>query len=167
MKNNWFMDRNQFAQFLTKGLLHGYVSSGVKPHERGSFKGKESVVTLGHAKYHDEWFGHYSGGGQELVSIGNQQFTRLYGGGTPGKEILDAMGITHDDVGSYLKKKIIELKDQTRLFENCTPQADGDWQYSYTILEDHADISITTAKELIAYKGSDVHIHVFILCPVK
>lgn len=162
------MDRKRFGEFLTKGLMHGYASGGVKPIERAGFTGKASLLEFGQRnKYYDEWFANHTGGGQELVSIGNQAFTRLYAGGTPEQALLDSLGVTKAEVGDYLRKKIIELKEATRLFATCTPPADGDWHYSYTILDDHPAIAITVAKERITYKGTDVHIHIFTLCPVR
>lgn len=163
------MDRTKFGEFLTKGLMHGYAGGGsIKPVDRGGFKGKAASVQFEHHnRYHDEWFAQHSGGGQELVSIGDLQFTRLYAGGTPEQSVLDEVGITKTEVSDYLRKKIIELKETTRLFESCHPESDGDWQYSYTVSEDHEQIAITVAKEVITYKSADVHIHAFILCPVK
>lgn len=107
------------------------------------------------------------GGGQELVEVNGQKFTRLYAGGTPDKEVLDFLGITDNDVGTYLKKSIEKLGDKTRLYKDCTPEPDGTWQYEYKVTSNETAIGVATGMETINYSGMTVHIHAFILSPVK
>ncbi len=155
---------------LTEGLLTGYAGKTSQPVQRGeAFSGQASHISLPEGGvYHDEWFtGDYSGGGQELVEVDGVKYTRLYGGGTPPPSILENIGLTVKDVGRYLVTKISELGDQTRLFKDCTPKPDGDWQYKYLITSTNTAIEVTTATESIDYKGQVVHIHPFILCPIK
>lgn len=154
---------------LTKGLLAGYAGGEVASVNRGRFDGKASHVELEkNAIYHDEWFVPIqNGGGQELVQIGQETYTRLYAGGTPTDEQLESLAIKAHDVGTYLVQKIQKLKDKTRLLENCNPAADGDWQYSYVITGNYPEAEVTTGLESITYKDTVVHVHAFIISPVK
>lgn len=119
------------------------------------------------AIYHDEWAADRAGGGQELVRVGEQQFTRVYAGGTISLEALAAVGITKADVMPFLIKMITELGDKTRLEADCPPIQDGDWQYEYTVKERLPEIPLTTGKEVISYKGEVVFVHWFLMCPVE
>lgn len=154
---------------LTKGLLAGYAGGKVTYVNRGGFDGKASHVELSKTDtYHDEWFVEsHNGGGQELVQIGKEKYTRVYAGGTPTDEGLNSLGITSQDIGAYLVKKIQDLKDKTRLLEDCKPVPDGDWQYEYLITGKYPETEVITGLESITYKDSVVHIHAFILSPVK
>lgn len=153
---------------LTKGLLTGYAGGKVESVSRGEFVGKSSHVELPDGQvYHDEWFANSSGGGQELVQVGDSRFTRLYAGGTPDEQTLSSLGISASDVGAYLKRKITELGETTRLMKESTPEPDGDWQYAYKITGNYPETSVSTSLESIEYKGTVVHHHAFILCPVK
>lgn len=154
---------------LTQGLVTGYAGGKPDVIERGSFPGKSSHPTLPNdAIYHDEWFVlNHSGGGQELVQVGEQKFTRLYAGGTPDPKELVELGITPEDVNKYLKKKIMDLQDKTRLFENSNPDPEDKWKYLYEITGNYPETSVTTSLESITYDGQTVHIHAFILCPLK
>lgn len=154
---------------LTRGLTTGYAGEN-KPKNvmRKGFLGKKSDVTIDAGYYHDEWFtGERTGGGQELLYVNGKKFTRLYAGGTPDTKLLDFLGVTEDEVSKYLKEKILELGDRTRLFENCTPKPDGLWQYKYKITGQDEHIGLTTGMETIDFSGSIVHAHAFILSPIK
>jgi hypothetical protein len=159
----------KISKVLTEGLIGGYARKGnISKIERATFSGKAShSEPVPGSTYHDEWFvPNHLGGGQELVRAGEDVFTRLYGGGTPSPEKLDELGITADDVGSYLKKKIVELGDKTRLFEECRPESDGEWQYMYEMLMKDPNIPVVVSAESITYKGIRVHLHPFILSPL-
>lgn len=156
----------EISEVLTQGLLKGYAGGAPQDVTRGGFSGKVSEPVLDEGEYHDEWFGSRSGGGQELISIDDHEFTRLYGGGTPDVSVLKSLGITEDEVGTFLVKMIKELEDRTRLFEDCLPDPDGDWQYSYRILDREDSIGVVMAKEKIDYKQSTVFVHNFILSPI-
>lgn len=153
---------------LTAGLSTGYAGGKVSDVNRGGFAGKSSHVQLPNGKiYHDEWFvPSYYGGGQELIQVGDLKYTRLYGGGTPSPTELERLGITPEEVGKYLISKITELKDKTRLFQDCNPERSDDWQYTYKVTGRYPETNVTTSVESITYKGNIVHIHAFILCPV-
>lgn len=157
-----------FSKALTYGLVTGYAGAGeITELDRVGFKGKASHVSLENGVYHDEWFvPTHLGGGQELVSVGEEKYTRVYAGGTPSPEKLAELGIKVEDVGKYLKNKIAELGEKTRLFENCKPEADGDWRYQYEVLVMEKSTGVTVGVESIFYKEILVHIHPFILSPV-
>jgi hypothetical protein len=158
----------EIKRALTNGLVTGYAGGKPADVSRAGFAVKASHVEQEGSVYHDEWFvGKHLGGGQELVLVNGQRFTRLYAGGTPEPEVLEPLGITENDVNTYLKNQIIEHGENTRLFEDCTPEAEGDWRYAYNVTSSDASIGVTTGMEKIDYRGTVVHIHAFILSPVK
>ena len=160
--------KKEIGDLLTNGLVQGYAGKEIGNVERSGVQGKVSHIEFPEGVYHDEWFvPHHLGGGQELVQVGEDQFTRLYAGGTPDPKILEALGLTQKDVGRYLKRKIVELGDRTRLFVDCNLEADEEWQYDYKITSQNKEIPITTSLESITFKGNLVHIHAFIFCPLK
>jgi hypothetical protein len=80
---------NTIKQALTDGLLGGYVGeTEFKSIIRGGFEMKQSHYEKNGAIYHDEWLPNRTGGGQELVEIEGQPFTRLYAGGLVNEEQL-------------------------------------------------------------------------------
>lgn len=159
----------KISEALTKGLLTGYAGGKVSSMQRDVFSGDASHVELGNGDvYHDEWFVvSHLGGGQELVKVDGQMFARLYAGGTPLPEKLAELGVTTKDVGAYLKQKIAELGERTRLDANCQPEADGDWRYEYSVLLNDEKIGVVVGAESIYYKNERVHLHPFILSPVQ
>lgn len=161
--------KEKISKALTEGLLSGYAGKGeISEVKRANLLGFSSHLETEEAIYHDEWFvPGYLGGGQEMIKVGDQMFTRLYGGGTPDPEYLKSLGISVKEVGAYLKEKITELGDQTRLFVDCQPEVDGDWQYRYIVLENEDSMGVIIAKEEIFYQGKKVHLHPFILSPIK
>lgn len=163
------MLNKKIAQALTKGLLTGYAGGKVSSAQRDAFFGDASHVELENGDvYHDEWFvASHLGGGQELVKVDGQMFTRLYAGGTPLPEKLAELGVTTKDVGAYLKQKITELGERTRLDADCLPAADGDWRYEYTVLLNDEKIGMVVGVESIYYKNERVHLHPFILSAVQ
>lgn len=160
----------KIEKLLSDGLSSGYAGKNWSKVTRDIFAGESSHFNSPDGGvYHDEWFvGKHLGGGQELVKIAEEGFTRLYAGGTPDPEILEKLGITTKDVGNYLIKKVKELGDRTRLFSDCIPEPEGDWQYSYKVLRHNQDsIPVTVSVEQIQYKGIPVHLHPFIISPIK
>lgn len=161
---------SSISKTLTQGLLKGYAGDGeITDIVRAGFSGKVSHQTLGPDEiYHDEWFvPTHLGGGQELVKVGQEMYTRVYAGGTPLPEKLAKLGITTKDVGAYLKRKIVELGEQTRLDTECKPAADGEWRYEYVVLLHDKNIEVIVGVESIYYRDERVHIHPFVLSPVK
>lgn len=161
--------KNTAVRILTKGLVGGYAGNGeITDVNRAGFIGKAShQESESGVVYHDEWFVPiYLGGGQELIEAGGEKHTRVYAGGTLSPEKLIELGVSVKDVGAYLKRKISELAEKTRLFENCAPAADGDWRYVYEVVVKEENIGVTVGVESIYYKEIRVHIHPFILSPV-
>lgn len=159
---------NDIESALTEGLLDGYAGvSDFTNIERAGIQGKESNIETDGKKYTDQWFAKGTGGGQELVNVDGIYFTRLYAGGVTHAEILEELGLSAKDVTRYLKSKIVELKSQTRLFSDCTPDADGDWQYLYSIIKRDDAFEFVAGEELIIYKGVKVFMHMFMLSPIK
>lgn len=152
---------------LTDGLAKGYALAEPTPVTREKFRGLSTDVQFPKGSYHDEWFGRESGGGQELVQVEGHQYTRLYAGGTVSQEKLAQLGITSEDVIGYLMQKIQELGPRTRLHRNCIPRSDKKWQYLYEIMRQNRALEITNARERILFKGTLVHEHSFMLCPIR
>jgi hypothetical protein len=159
------MNKKQISKTLTAGLLAGY---GGKTHfsiiDRGSFKLKSSHFESEDIIYHDEWT---NGGGQEIIKVDNDMFTRVYAGGVVGEETLQKLGITAKDIITNLISRIKQLGDKTRLFNNCQPEVQDGWGYFYQILDDNREIGLTVGKEIISYQNQIVFVHVFVLSPIK
>lgn len=153
---------------LTKGLLAGFAgeTNSATAH-RGGFALQTSHFQEGDAVYHDEWAAHRTGGGQELVTVDQRVYTRVYAGGTTSTEAMTQLGITKQDVLTFLVACLRSQGNNTRLHEDCGPHTEGDWAYTYQVLEKNTAIPMTTGKETITYKGQVVFIHVFVLCPVE
>lgn len=159
---------NHAIKLLTKGLLSGYAGgSTIYPVQRANFVGKKSHIEFSEGIYHDEWFAEEMGGGQELVQVGSESFTRVYAGGAVKKDILDGLGITSGEIVQFLIKRVSALAEKTRLFTSHEDTKEQDWCYIYTIIDANSSIPITVGKEEIRYKQTVVFIHWFILCPVK
>lgn len=158
------MNKQKVVQALTTGLLAGYGGkTKFLTVNRGSFELKSSHFENAGIIYHDEWT---NGGGQEIVRVGNEAFTRVYAGGVATQEILQKFGITHQDVIANLISRIQQLGNKTRLFADCQTDDLNGWSYEYKILDRNGQISVTTGKEIIKYHGQIVFIHVFVLSPI-
>lgn len=152
---------------LTKGLISGYGGqTKFSTTTRGSFQLNVSHLEKGNLTYHDEWLPTNMGGGQELVKVGDQQFTRLYAGGVIKEEKLTKLGITKKNVIAFLKETILKQQGKTRLFQSCNPEPRGDWSYSYQIQYSEKSIPITFGKETIQFQKQTVFVHSFLLCPI-
>jgi hypothetical protein len=153
---------------LTEGLQAGFGGkSKFETVERGSFALKASEVVEGGVAYRDEWLPGRTGGGQELIRVGEQVYTRLYAGGVIREEELERLGIGEKQVIAYLKEIILKLGEQTRLEADCLPEPDEDWRYSYRVIEKMEALDMTVGKETIKYKEETVFVHMFLLCPVN
>ncbi|MBI2310579.1 hypothetical protein HYU90_02010 [Candidatus Collierbacteria bacterium] len=158
------------TELLTEGLSKGYAGkTKIETVVRGGFKFKQSryVDESTGGIYHDEWLSARTGGGQELAVIGEEKVTRLYAGGVISPDQLEKLGITKKDVIGYLIRKVGELGNKTRLFEDCTPAPDGDWQYVYKVTDKIESVGLTRALETINYKGVQVFVHGFEICPIR
>jgi hypothetical protein len=145
--------KNKITDALTKGLLAGYGGkSQFTKVIRGGFELNSSHFEDNKIVYHDEWT---NNGGQEIVKVENEMFTRVYVGGT-------VEGIVEEkEVITFLIKKIKELGDKTRLFEDYKKENDGDWGYEYKIIDRCDEVSTTIGKETIFYKNKIVFVHFF------
>jgi hypothetical protein len=164
----------EIEKFVTERLQDGFAS-GNPPYgiHKDGFN-MQAARLLDHEAglaYHDEWTNGRLGGGQELAKLTDEEqeetLTRLYAGGVIAPEELEALGVTRKEVIGYLKKQIIENGDKTRLYEDFEPEADGDWQYRYRILDYDHQIDLYISKETIFYKGVFVFAHGFLISPVK
>lgn len=159
------MNQEKISQALTTGLVAGYGGkTEFNKITRGGFNLKSSHFQNDEIIYHDEWT---NNGGQELVIVNGESFTRLYGGGVTNPEVLKSLNISEDDVINNLKNRIVELGDKTRLFSDFKAETRDDWDYEYKILDRNEEIKITTGKETISFNNQPVFIHVFVLSPIK
>lgn len=156
-------------KLLTDGLAEGYAGTK-KPEkiQRAGFNGDANDFTSpdgGH--YHDQWFAHDNGGGQELVETGDEKATRLYGGGVIPAEELQKLGLTTKDVISRLITGVRKLKGKTRLHEPCFLELPDGWKYDYEILKKSDEVPLTIGYESISYNGREVFAHGHMISPVK
>lgn len=160
---------SEINKLLSDGLESGYGGNTEREIvQRGPFNIEASQLQTQDGKvYRDEWIADRTGGGQEIAQAGENTSTRLYGGGTVGLEQLTELGLTKKDVTKYLKRKIGELGEKTRLFDDCDINPDGDWQYNYKIMKNMEDIPLTVAMETISFKGKLIFAHAFILTTVE
>lgn len=164
------MSVSKVTELLTSGLSKGYTGqTKAETVIRGGFVLEKShyVDRSTGGTYHDEWLPTRTGGGQELAIAGEEKITRLYAGGVISPEQLEKLGITEKDVVSYLIKKVGELGNKTRLFEDCAPAPDGDWQYVYKITDRIESVVLIRSLETINYKGVQVFVHGFEICPIR
>lgn len=147
--------KNKISQAITAGLLAGYGGqTKFEKVNRGSFELKSSHYENDDFIYHDEWT---NGGGQEIVKVRENQFTRVYAGGT-----ID----NSPEIISQLIHFIQTLKDKTRLFTDCD-LVEGDWQYQYKVLDTEPKFNLIVGKETIKHHGKMVFVHCFVLSPIK
>jgi len=161
------MEKNE-SIVLTEGLQEGFAGkTEIQPSERGGFSIKVSHIVDAEGNiYHDEWSAERAGGGQELIEVDSKQFTRVYAGGTIPLDKLEELGTTKKEVIKYLKKQITENGSKTRLYSDFDPEPEGDWRYSYKIIDSEEKIPLTTGKESIYFKEKLVFVHDFIISPV-
>ena len=154
--------------FLTRGLQKGFAGeTKFQTADRAGFSLQTSHFEEDGATYHDEWAADRTGGGQELVKVGDVAYTRVYAGGTPSENALQKLGITKKDIMAYLITCLKEIGENTRLATDFGPRQDGEWSYQYRVLEKNDAIPMITGKEEISYKGKVVFVHVFVMCPVE
>jgi hypothetical protein len=162
------MSKQDIQKWLTTGLTSNFSGKlKVQVVHRVNFQLNAVHSYLDGISYHDEWIGERMGGGQEIVKIGDEIFTRLYAGGAVDDGQLKQLGITHEEVRTFLTDSLLDLQDKTRLFENCKPKPVEDWQYLYKIVDNGESSAVTIGKETITYKGQHVFTHTFMLCAVK
>lgn len=119
------------------------------------------------ATYTDQWVkSKQLTGGQEIIKVKKEIFTRLYAGGVVDTKEINELGITPEDIYKYLKNTIKENPD-TRLFETVHSKEASNWEYSYNVIRKNNQIPLTIGEETIAYKGNTVFIQAIIMCLVK
>ncbi len=161
----------EMEKLLTKGLLAGYVGKNefgkvIKEKvNRGPVRFTvTSFLSPDGGQYQDGWS---KGGGQEVGQQGEEKATRLYAGDTLSDEELRQIGITHDQIIKYHQGKLDELSGRTRLFEDCSPEPDGDWQYRYEVIRNLEAIPLVIALETIRYKDRTVFAHGFLHAKIR
>jgi len=160
------MTNETIKQGLTQGLIAGYGGkTKFSTVDRGEFQLNTSHLKTDDLNYHDEWLQARVGGGQELIEVAGQRFTRLYAGGIIEETVLKELKITEKEIIGFLKLSIMTLKEKTRLFQNANFKNEN-WLYSYQILDRDRNLPIITAKESITYKNTIIFVHNFLLCPV-
>jgi hypothetical protein len=132
---------------------------------RGKFTMAESVVEDADTYYIDEWFPGHFGGGQEVLEVGGQRYTRVYAGGTVEDSIIAPLGITKDDVMGSLKNFLMEAGGRTR-FDLRYQKDSLDWRYRYVPGEQDETSGMITGKEVITFKHTPVFTHFFIISRV-
>ena len=152
-----------FSKGLAAGFAGGTVMTGVN---RAGFGFKSSHLETDSNVYHDEWFADRAGAGQEVLKVGDVIYSRVYAGGTLTIEELQKLGTDKGQIMTFLKKQMLENGERIRLHTDFTPEADGDWQYSYKVTDTNPQIPLTIGKEVITFKGQLVFEHDFIICPV-
>jgi hypothetical protein len=156
-------------RIMSEGLAAGYAggTERVTVH-RGNFDLESTNYTSPDGGEHsDQWIANMTGGGQEIARINGETATRLHGGGTFPLETIAALGLVKKDVIGFLKRSILESQGKTRLEEDYMPDAQGDWQYTYRILDSKDPIGLAVGMETITYRGQEVFAHAFINTPVK
>ena len=154
--------RDAFA----KGLLAGFAGKTTfEKVQRGKFAMVSSGYEADGVSYIDQWFPGHMGAGQEIVAVGDKHFTRVYAGGTVDDKELAPLGITKDDVMVFLKNSLQTLGAKTRFDEQGSFE-DGQWTYSYAVIDRDATTGVVTGKEMISYKGTPVFIHLFLISSV-
>lgn len=160
--------QKEIAEALTEGLLAGFAGgTSFTTVKRGIFPVQSSGLKTHNINYEDQWLKTRTGGGQELVKVGTRQFTRLYAGGVIEHEKLEEFGLSEFDVTNFLKSVLQEQRINVRLFQNCKAIVRGDWSYSYEIVSESSSIALVIARETINFKGTEVFVHAFLLCPVR
>ena len=160
---------SETSRILSEGLAAGYAGGTERQVvQRGPFQIESTQYTSPEGGEHsDQWIADMTGGGQEIARINGETTTRLHAGGTFPLETLKRLGLAKKDVIGFLKRSILASEGKTRLGSDYAPDAQGDWQYSYRILDREDEIGLTAGKEVITYKGEKVFVHDLLNSPVK
>jgi hypothetical protein len=153
---------------LGKGLCEGYMGKTARGKvDRAGFTLEISDYKGPEGTYHDEWFAHQNGGGQELVETPDgKHATRVYAGGNLPQEDLTKLGITENEVIQKLLFFVNEAGEKTRQ-DTDTESTNGDWKYNYEVLDEIKEIPLVVGKESIFYKDTLVFVHFHINSPIK
>ena len=80
--------------------------------------------------------------------------------------MLSTLGVTKDDVMAFLKKSLQTLGAKTR-FDEPAHLEEGQWTYQYAVIDRDATTGLITSKETIAFKGTPVFVHLFIISRIS
>jgi hypothetical protein len=98
--------------------------------------------------------------GQEIVSDGDQTMFRVYVGKSVPAQRLEELGLHENDIIRFLKQIILEHGDKIRMYDPYK-FVEGEWEYSYTIIDRDDVIGLVTGKEIIKFKDNTVFGHNF------
>jgi len=146
------------SQAFAKGLAVFSGKTQFQKIQRGKFAMVSSEINDADVSYIDQWFAGHLGGGQEIVEIGGDRYTRVYAGGT-------VTETNKDDVMAFLKKSLLAAGAKTR-FDKEYLHIDGEWIYQYSPKELDEITGMITGKEIITYKNTPVFVHYFIISRV-
>lgn len=156
----------KISEAFAKGLAVFSGKSKFGKITRGKFGMVSSEINDADVLYIDQWFPGHLGGGQEIVEVGGQRYTRVYAGGTVDDAILTSLGVTKDDVMTRLKNSLLEAGGKTR-FDQPFVRIENDWKYQYKPGEYDEATGMITGKEVITYKNSPIFVHFFIISRVS
>lgn len=75
------MKKSSLQSFLSLGLLKGFAGeTKYETTKRANFSLQSSNLEMDGKIYHDEWAADRTGGGQELVTVDSETYTRVYAG---------------------------------------------------------------------------------------
>lgn len=152
---------------LAKGLLATFAgSNAVTDVTRGTVSLTGTETTVNDATYIDQWLVKRTGAGQEIAVKGSDAVVRSYAGGVVPDATLSALGITEAEVIATLKSMLLQLRDSTRLTQTVAPVRNGDWTYAYRVTDTYPEVSLAIGVETIAYKGTVVFVHAFLVADV-
>ena len=157
---------SKVSQALAKGLTAGFAGkSTFEKIVRGKFPMVSSSFIADDIVYLDQWFPGHMGGGQEILEVEGERYTRVYAGGTVEDSVLSPLGISKADVMKCLKKTLLAAADKTR-FRDPYRIEDGAWAYQYTPADPDETTGMISGKEIISYKNTPVFVHLFIISSV-
>lgn len=116
--------------------------------------------------YHDEWAVKKSGGGQELVQVGTDTFTRVYAGGIASAEKLKELKLKDADILRFLLMTLHKAGTATR-FDQPYQLEENNWRYEYRVVQNDTGIPVVTSREEIFFQNQLVFLHVFLLSAVE
>lgn len=152
---------------LAKGLLATFAgSNAVTKVRRGTVHLTGTETTVNDATYIDQWLVKRTGAGQEIAVNGGEASVRSYAGGIVPDTTLLPLGITAEQVIATLKSMLQTLGDKTRLTQTVSPVTDCDWTYAYRVTDTYPEVSLIIGVETIAYKGTLVFVHAFLVADV-
>lgn len=154
---------------LNRGLLAGYASDrppGSKTRGGVEFRVSHPKKLGGGLVYHDEWISGRTGGGQETVVTSDEAYTRVYAGGIVPDQDLGQLGTNRHQVETALSGFLKGSGGKTRLREDYFA-VDGNWQYSYVVIEEVIPLGLTAGMERIELKGETVFAHVIATSPIN